>query len=98
MKVSYIPLSKLGNIPIINFPKYPLSLEVNKNIPKITNAKYEYRMLGTFCKVHTSCNDLCSITLCESTYRSQINPYLLLSFLVKDEVLIDFIFPHTSSN
>ena len=49
MKVSYIPLSKLGNIPIINFPKYPISLEVNKNIPEITSAKYEYRMLGTFC-------------------------------------------------
>ena len=28
-KVSYIPLSKLENIPLIKFPKYPVSLEVN---------------------------------------------------------------------
>ena len=56
-KVSYIPLSKLENIPIINFPKYPMSLEVIKNIPEITDTKYKlYRKLGTFCKVHTSCN------------------------------------------
>ena len=35
----YAALSKLENISIINFPKYPISLEVNKNIPEITNAK-----------------------------------------------------------
>ena len=38
-KVSHIPLSKLENIPLIKFPKYPISLEVNKNIPEITNTK-----------------------------------------------------------
>ena len=40
-----IPLSKLENIPLIKFPKYPVSLEVNKNIPEITYTKktYEYR-------------------------------------------------------
>ena len=36
---SYIPLSKLENIPLIKFPNYPVSLEVNKNIPEITNKK-----------------------------------------------------------
>ena len=29
-KVSHISLSKLENIPLIKFPKYPISLEVNK--------------------------------------------------------------------
>ena len=38
-KVSHIPLSKLENIPLIKFPKYPVSLEVNKNIPEITGTK-----------------------------------------------------------
>ena len=35
----YLPLSYISpeNIPIINFPKYPISLEVNKNIPEIAN-------------------------------------------------------------
>ena len=66
-KVSYIPLSKLENIPIINLPKYPISLEVNKNIPEITNPKNKHRKIGRFCKVHTSCNSLCSITLCGPT-------------------------------
>ena len=42
MKVSLIPLSNLENIPLINFPKDPISLEVNKNIPEITNTKYTY--------------------------------------------------------
>ena len=28
--VSHIPLGKLGNIPLINFPKCPISLRVNK--------------------------------------------------------------------
>ena len=38
-KVSRIPLSRLENIPLIKFPKYPKSLELNKNIPEITNTK-----------------------------------------------------------
>ena len=38
-EVSYIPLSKVPNIPIIIFLKYPISLEVNTNIPEIINAK-----------------------------------------------------------
>ena len=44
-KVSYIPLSKLENIPLIKFPKYPICLEVDINIPVITNTikTYEYR-------------------------------------------------------
>ena len=32
-KVSYIPLSKLENIPLIKFPKYPVPLEINKKYP-----------------------------------------------------------------
>ena len=38
-KVSHIPLGKLINIPLIKYPKYPISLVVNKNIPEITNTK-----------------------------------------------------------
>ena len=37
--VSYIPGSKQESIPLIKFTKYPISLEVNKNIPEITNTK-----------------------------------------------------------
>ena len=33
------PLSKLENIPLIKVPKYPISLEVNKNIHEITYTK-----------------------------------------------------------
>ena len=40
-QASHIPFSKLGNIIIINFPKYPNSLKVNKNIPEITNTKIQ---------------------------------------------------------
>ena len=38
-KVPHIPLSKLENVPFINFPKYPIFLEVNKNIPENSNTK-----------------------------------------------------------
>ena len=54
-KVSHIPLSTLENNPLIDIPKYPISLEVNINIPEIINAKYEYRYIlsSTFFFNHT---------------------------------------------
>ena len=54
-KVSHIPLSTLENSPLIDIPKYPISLEVNINIPEIINAKYEYRYIlpSTFFFDHT---------------------------------------------
>ena len=38
-KVSHIPLSKLENVLLINFPKHPIFQEVNKNVPEISNTK-----------------------------------------------------------
>ena len=61
-KLSHIPLSKLENIPIIKFPKYPISLIVNKNIPEITNTS-----TVIFCQV-PSCNSLCSINAQTNCY------------------------------
>ena len=52
-EVFYTPLSKVANIPIIIFSKYPISLEVNTNIPEIINAKYEKKTL-----MLSACNDL----------------------------------------
>ena len=61
-KVSHIPLSKLENIPLIKFPKYPVSLEVNKKSLKLSTQNRP-TSTGTFCQAQTSCNGLCSKTL-----------------------------------
>ena len=44
------PLSKLENIPLIKFPKYPVSMEVNKTIPEFTNTKIDLRVQEHFVK------------------------------------------------
>ena len=61
-KVFNIPLSKLENIPLIKFPKYPVSLEVSKISLKLPTQNRP-TSTGTFCQAYTSCTGLCSITL-----------------------------------
>ena len=51
--ISYIPLSKVANIPIINFSKYPISLEVNTNIPESLTQNMKKKIL-----MLSACNDL----------------------------------------
>ena len=51
--VSHIPLSKLEGIPLIKFPKYPVSLEVNKISLKL-QTQNRPTSTGTFCSISST--------------------------------------------
>ena len=63
----------MANIPIIIFSKYPISLEVDTNIPEIINTKYEK---NTYVKcIVMICNGMYSTTLCKHNLNTSNNCY-----------------------